>query len=408
MEQVLASKKILTIISASNRPHQLQGFLDNLEEMLAEPSAIEFLIKIDDGDDTMKVLLDAAIKKYSYAIRYIQTPRLDGYYTLHYGYQELFELSDPATYFILPINEEVRFTTKGFEQNLRKYIKLFPDDIFRLKISQLKLRNYYSYHDCGPCPENYPILTRRWLELAEGIGDCWGPDGWHQFLDYHLGVVTTEKQIVPGAFRSVPILDINLSNEEAGRELTKQQSRVRDRRVCEEWWRMYSPALQQKFRRLATKMYVHIWASNAGLNDFTIVEKKEKYIFYLLHNGKLVQHFYYYLSPTYIRCKNLGFLLKKSRQDSIGFLKAYIFPAKMPANIFLRYSDRCLRIAIVMAIFALSYITVGFESCPYNLTTRFKMRIKDLLYKSTKKSLGEKNAQMIKNAYKKVRKSSAF
>ncbi|MBA3660177.1 MAG: hypothetical protein H0W64_00435 [Gammaproteobacteria bacterium] len=399
--------KLLSIISASNRPHNMGAFLENLQATVVDPSAIEVLVKIDEGDDQMRLLLDEAIAKYEFEIRYIQTAKLDGYYTLHLGYQELFELSDPHTYFILPINEEVRFMTHGWDQILRRYIKLYPDDVFRLKISKLKYRNYLSYHDCGPCPENYPILTRKWMELAEGIGDCWGPDGWHQFIDHHLSV-TPGLNNIPGIFRSIPILDIQLTGEEAGRELSKAQERYRADRVWKEWWRMYSPTVQQRLRRIAMKMYCYIWAKNENLADFEIVENKKKCIFYIKQRNHSVKSFHYFLSPNYIRYKNFSYLVKKARQNSVGFTKTFIFHGQYPRHFLLKFADISLRIATVMCAFAISIFTLGFESAPKSMTTRMIERFKNLMYKIVKKSMGERAANSIKRVYKKLGKGSAY
>lgn len=363
MEAILPNQKLLSIISASNRPHHMSAFLENLNETVANPHSIEVLVKIDDGDQAMYELMEDAIKRYPFLIRYIQTLKLDGYYTLHYGYQQLLEMSDSRTYFIFPVNEEVRFKTKGWDNILRQYVGFFSDDVFRLKISRLKFRNYYSYHDCGPTPENYPILTRKWVELAEGIGDCWGPDGWHQFIDYHLGKSPGINHI-PGLFRSVPIIDILIEGEEAGKELTSEQSKKRSYRIAQEWWRMYSPAMQQRFRRLAIKIFSYVWAHNEKLDHFELMELKETKAYYVMHHGQSLAEFRYFLSPSYIRYKNFCFLMNKARNNNFGFLETFIFHSEIPSNIILKYIDRIVRIITVSLAVVMGYLIKSYESIP--------------------------------------------
>lgn len=409
---IKSNQKLLTIISASNRPHNMAAFLENLNDTLDDPRSVEVLVKIDDGDDVMRNLLEDAVKRYPYEIRFIQTARLDGYYTLHYGYQELYNISDPQTYFIFPVNEEVRFLTKGWDTVLRRYVGLYHDHMFRLKISRLKYRNYYSYHDCGPCPENYPISTRVWYELSEGIGDCWGPDGWHQYIDYHLGVCQGINGI-PGIFRSIPIQDILIGGEEAGKELSKEQMRRRAHRIYCEWWRMYSPTVQQKIRRLATKMAAYIWAKNEGLTDFTLQEDKKSMIFYIINkeSGQAAGHFYYYLSKWHIRYQNFGFLVNAIRQNNLGFTKSYIQFATLKSHFFAKAFDYTLRTFVVLLAFILSIFTRGFHSGPKNWFGLQYRRLRHFMIEVQYRVFGEQSF-WVKNIdttkYRKIRKVSSI
>lgn len=391
-EQRTTHKKLLTIIAASNRPHNMRGFLDNLRETVIDFSSIEVLVKIDEGDSVMQSLMEDALNTYPFLIRYIQTPRLDGYYTLHLGYQQLFEMSDKATYFIFPVNEEVRFKTKGWDRVLSNYIKLFPDDLFRLKISRLKYRNYYSHHDCGPVPENYPFLTRKWMELSGGIGDCWGPDGWHQYIDYHLGQ-TEGIDDIPGLFRSVPIQDILIGGEEAGKELTKEQIKKRSLRICQEWWRMYSTSVQQEFRRLAVQMFAYVWAKHRGLEDFEIIENKKVKKFSIKDNetGKVHKKvFYYHLSAYYIRLENFYFLVKKARYNSVGFLKAYIYPSYGPKSGVMKWLNRMVRVNLVILAVFFSFFVSRNDSIPKLWRYRFYERFKSIASVFYKKFIEKK------------------
>jgi hypothetical protein len=326
-------QKLVSLILASNRPHQMQKFLDNVQQTVADPASVEVLVKIDEGDETMRQLLDEAAAKYLFDVRYIQTPKLDGYYTLHLGYQQLFEKSHPDSYFFSVLSEEVRFQTQGWDVALRKYVKFFDDDLFRLKISRLKYRYYYSFHDCGPTPENFPFITRKWLELSGGIGDCWGPDGWHQYIDYHLGL-TEGVDGIPGNFRSVAIHDIQIGGEEAGLSLTPEQSAIRAHRIYQEWWRMYRTEAQQGFRRLAVRMAAYIWAKHEKIKHFEIIENKPSAKFTIIDTdaNKRVKVMYYYVSPFHIRVNNFFFLVKMVQYKSDGFIHAFLNPSYGPAT----------------------------------------------------------------------------
>lgn len=372
-------QKLLSIITASNRPHNMRGFLENLNQTVDNRNCFELLVKIDEGDDVMLALMEEAVNTYDFEIRFIQTPRLDGYYTLHHGYQQLFEMSDKQTYFIFPVNEEVRFRTQGWDSILATYVKLYDDDFFRLKISRLKHRNYYTVHDCGPTPENYPFMTRKWMELAGGIGDCWGPDGWHQYIDYHLGLMEGINGI-PGIFRSIPINDILISGEEAGKELKPETIRIRSHRIFQEWWRMYRTEAQQEFRRIAVRMMAYVWAKNENLKSFDVIDNRKIKSFSVRDksDNEIKKVFYYHLSATYIRMENFRFLIKMARRNSIGSLKAYMDPSYGPKRGPLRLLNVLARTLLVLLAIVLSFITTGNESVPKLTFKRFFIRMKNV------------------------------
>lgn len=401
MSEIIKTK-LLSIIIASNRPHNMRAFLDNIHKTISNPVSLEILVKIDDGDEAMRQLLEDAIEHYPFEIRFIQTPKLDGYYSLHYAYQELFELSDVNTYFILPMNEEIRFCTSGWDETLRSYVGFFADDIFRLKISVNKYRNYYTYHECGPNPENYPILSRKWVTLAEGIGDCWGPDGWHQFIDYHLGIMFGLNNL-PGLFRSIPLADIEIKGEETGRELTIQQSRERERRVHLEWWRMYSPKVQQNIRRLAVKMWAHIWAYDNNISQPNVIENKKACYFEIYHkNGVDKSQFHYFLSPFYIRYMNFCYLIGSIRRKNFEAVNTYMLLNNASNPALFRYVNKLLRRILVMFAYTICFISSDFYSTE---KMTFKTIIRNFIIfnkKIIKKMLGQYLSNQIRKIVKKV------
>jgi len=210
----------LSLFLATCRPEQIKGFLENLQETCHDPKQFEVMIKIDEGDDETKKAIDQCMNALSLNIRYLQLPKLDGYYSLNEGYNTLFKIINPNAYFAWNLTDEVRFETKNWDNIIKKYIGYFDDDIFRIKISEFKFKNYYDLRECLTSPENYAITTKRWLELTGGWGEFWGPDGWHQCIDYFLGM-TRNKYLPYGIYRSLPIDDIVLSGLDAGVGVTE-------------------------------------------------------------------------------------------------------------------------------------------------------------------------------------------
>lgn len=362
-----SSSKLITIMLASIRPHNLSQLMFSLQDTLARPERVEVLVKIDDGDDAMREYIEMAQEQFTVPLRYLQSPREDGYYTLHHGYQQLYEMSDPGSYFYVIINDEVRFATKGWDTILEKYVGFYPDDVFRIKISMQKLRNYYSVYECGPCPENYPITTRRWMEITEGVGDCWGPDVWHQMIDYHLGMHSPP---TGDYFRSVPVSEIVIKGEEAGQGLSQKTIEIRSRRIQQEWWRINSAFKQQEIRRLAVKLQAYLWAKNKEPGEFSILEDKKKRYFMVTTPGSAqpLNIFLYHLPCTKVMWNNFGLLCRQLSQvgDVYGAIFGYVVPGKESGNLLFKYSIRIIK--SLVALFALLYAALGirFYSCSRN------------------------------------------
>lgn len=371
--------KLISIILASNRPHNLSQLLTNLQETADDPSCIEVLVKIDDGDEAMQHCKETIPDIYKLQVRFLVSPRGDGYYTLHHGYNALWKMSNPETYFILAISDEVRIVTKGWDTILRKYIGFFPDHLFRLKLSVQKYRNYYHYYDCGPCPENFCIMTRRWMEMTEGFGDCWGPDAWCQNIDFHLGLMYDAS-----AFRSVPMHDIRIGGEEAGLGLSPESAKKRTVRIFQEWWRLTTPPLQQEFRRIATKMFVYISATNLKLDHYSVVEdrKRQCYLLYDHANPLPTLMLHYHISPIYVRWVMFTQLMRYFRQRQ-GFthevLTTYVKPSGESENPLLKYPGRLIRTLTIMLAYLFSFLP-DFESHSPQFLHKYKVRFYEHMF----------------------------
>jgi len=265
----------ISIFAASCRPHNIIGFLDNLAETAADPHSFEVLIKLDEGDEAMIELLENYQKRAAFTLKYLATPKLDGYYTLDVGYNELLKIADPETYFCWLLTDEIRLQTKGWDDILKKYIHIYPDDIFRIKLSVFQSKNYIDFFECLPYPDNYAVTTRKWLEVTEGWGHFWGPDSWHQCVDYYLGLC--KDQFHPfGIWRSFPVFDINVGGQEAGQGIDNPDSMIyRLSRIDEGWCKHSTHAAQENFNRLAQRLHAHIYAAATHVGEYEIKEYKQ-------------------------------------------------------------------------------------------------------------------------------------
>src|SRR6267142_4446658 len=126
----------ITLIVASIRPESLGAMLDNVEKTAANPAAVEVLIKIDQEDTTMlKFKAEESARSRPMAVCFFVTPRGEGYWGLYKAYDEIVRSSAPDSYFVFPINDQLRFATKGWDAKMLAYKGRFPDGVFHLRFS---------------------------------------------------------------------------------------------------------------------------------------------------------------------------------------------------------------------------------------------------------------------------------
>ena len=267
---------MISIFAASCRPQNIIPFLDNLAETADDLSSFEVLIKLDEGDDVMIKILDEYHARAPFQLKYLATPKLEGYYTLHEGYNALLKMIDPNTYYCWLLTDEIRLETKGWDTILKKYMHIFPDDIFRLKFSIFQCKNYNDFAECMPCPDNYALTTRKWLEITGGWGDFWGPDSWHQCVDYYLGLCKND--FYPyGIWRSLPVFDIQIKGQEAGQGIVDKKSlKKRARNIFKGWHKHTSHKAQENYFKLAQRLNAHIYAHAMQIKNFELEENVKR------------------------------------------------------------------------------------------------------------------------------------
>lgn len=311
MEDSGKVRKIFSIILASNRPENFSAFLDNLEQTCDSPKSFEVLVKVDSEDQRMVDGVEAEIARRPFDIRCMVAPKGGGYYALHHAYQRLFmKFSDPGTYFASVFTDEIRFKTEGWDAKLANYVGLFKDDVFRLRISDFKVKNYYRMYESLPMPENYSITTRKWYELTGGLWEImpgqkdafWGVDSWHQCIEYYLGQCL-DPTMVKGIYRGWPIDDIKIGGVEAGAGWEGAAAFDRARRVSKAWLATDSYKAHLNFYRLAQRLAAHVWAIHFGYLGYVLIDDRKKKT-YLVYEGPLSE----FPTPLASRCYRLPWL----------------------------------------------------------------------------------------------------
>lgn len=301
--------KLITFITPSRRLANIKGLFDNIEETAHDPSCVEVLIKFDDDQVEAIPFIEEEIKRRPFTIKYIATPRLEGIYSVWVAMEQLFFMSDPSSYFIQIISDEPRFLTPHWDLILRNYIGFYKDDVFRLRLSDMKFASYSSHYECTFRPDSFPIYTRRWLELTEGSGDCWGSDAYQQCVAFQLS-------IGPGSYnnfyreqglcRDIPVQDIKLGGLEFLVGVSLEEQQHRHWRNLKEWYRLTTFPMQEHFSYLARRINAYVWAKENDINSFQLVKHPyRKTVGVHLANGRKIKEFSYAVPRLVVYAQNM-------------------------------------------------------------------------------------------------------
>lgn len=300
-----AKEKFLSIHLQSNRIENFKRFLDNLENTADNLNSFEVIVKIDDDAYDMNRLLERESIRRNFTIKYISTPLRGGFFELWSSMNDLLNLSDPHVYFFVNFNDEMYFKTKGWDTILKKYIGFFPDDVFRLRTSRFRYRNYYDFWECGFAPETSAITSRKWLEIGGNWNPCLGPDSFQQCVAYYFGY--HERFHTDRFIREIPIDDILIGGEGAGRGLQGEALETWMRGAIKAWYRLMSYKIQTEASRRARKLYAYVWAKHHDVDDgFKLIDdKKNQTIQIQDRNGiKLRKEFSYKLNRLKLMTDN--------------------------------------------------------------------------------------------------------
>lgn len=287
--------KLISIITASIYKDKLHGLFDNLESTANDIDSFEVLVKVDDNHQEMIDYMETEKQRRPFLIKYIVTPKLDGYWSIYLALNDLLKIASEETYFVWVPNDEIRFATKGWDSIVCKYRGLFPDDVFYLRISGNRHRNC-SLVDCCPRGEHLGFFTKNWMYLTEGFGQGVADTGM-ELINYNL-------KNKCGQIRSVPIDDIEFVDLEkttnAGYGLSKKQWEQKLRRIYALYAKLLSISSQENIYRLAQRLNAYIWAREKGLSNFQIRDDKSNKKILIKENSQtnLSNSFPYKLSVT--------------------------------------------------------------------------------------------------------------
>lgn len=280
---------LISISLVSNRPALFREMLDNLECTASDPSRVEVLVGIDEGDESMRAAVTEEQARRSVRIKYLSEKR-NGFFSLWPSLNRMHsELCDAKAYFVQHFNDEARFETKGWDIALEKYIHFFPDDIFRLRVSNHRQYRYNNLIDAGPCPENCPVTTKKWIDIT-GWCACHSADSYQQCVALWLaeGPGSAEREIV--------VEDIRLRGLDAGGHLTGLDRLHHQQLAAHGWIVLFSPEMQRSANRGGKKLQAEIWLNSKPQVTATAIDGGRSIEIYDKQLGRLIAGFDYTIS----------------------------------------------------------------------------------------------------------------
>lgn len=247
---------LLSLQLNSNRPDLIKKLIDNIEETSSNPSDIEILINIDEGDNACLEAIKSLQTTTKTQLRFIQTNIIKSYQDLWKPLNELLKHTDPKAYFVTNFSDEFRFKTKGWDDVIRKYVGYYDDGIFRIRLSKYR---YYSYRDSWECvfaPDSLAFYSKKWLDTVGMWCPCLGPDSWQQLVAYYL--INARKFSHLQYNRDIPEPFIEVGGEGAGNHLSAPNLRKRMKDNLGLWFETVSHEMQERAKYAATKLQSQI------------------------------------------------------------------------------------------------------------------------------------------------------
>lgn len=331
---------LLSIHLTSNRPDQFAELVKNIHETCANKNAYEIIVKIDTEDSIMIEKVKALAKEYGeHKIKSFIGPQKSGPWSAWEFFNDMLHLTHKNVYFLWNPSDEVRIDTLHWDKILTQYIGFYPDHVFRLKLSDNRLRNFYKLADVLKDPDNFPFITKRWMDICNVWGDCHSPDIFHQAVSFYLG-----KQ---GIFRDVPIFDIILSGIEAGLLVPADKAQIRIFQIRRLWLIALSKKMRSRYIAHAHKLRFYIQSIQQGASEIRLKDFSN-YPSIVECNNNLYKH-------ETIKCVDRSILtdalkLKNEHiQPKINFLKS-IF-VKKPLKVF--FLNPVMSLIFVISLFTL-------------------------------------------------------
>jgi len=187
----------------------------------------------------------------------LSSPKGRGYIDLWQWVNFLYKVSSKKSYFVLNISDEMKVKQTGWDTKLLKYKSQYPDNIFRLRTSVYKNRNYGTLDECGYAPDTTAIYTKKYLEIqGKSFSPCFGPDNGQQFVAYYLSKLNYPRHFQ--YLRDIVINEISFFGQGTNKGIMNDKLYERQLINYLLWCNMFRQKFQEDYVKRARKIQLAI------------------------------------------------------------------------------------------------------------------------------------------------------
>ncbi len=247
---------LVSIQLSSNRAKNIEELVKNIENTASNPSLIELIVNIDEGDNECKKTLETLKNSSPVQIKYLETNIIKSFKDVWKVYNHLLKLTNPDANFLTIFSDEFRFKTHAWDEILTKYIGYYDDEIFRIRLSRHRFRNYRDSWECVFAPDSLAFYTKKWLDIVGIWCPCQGPDTWPQLVSYYLTNSRKFDHIQYNRDIAEPFIEFD--GEGVGVDLQGSAAKQRIKDNVESWFETVSYEMQQQAACAAALLQAHI------------------------------------------------------------------------------------------------------------------------------------------------------
>lgn len=283
------SKVIFSIHLVSNNPEAVKEAILNIEETANNPSEIELVIMIDEGDLACINAITSLQSSSKLNLRYFETNKIKCFDDLWKPDDDSLATVSKEVYFVTIFNDEFRFKTKGWDDILKKYIGYYEDDIFRIRLSRYRFRNYKDFWECIYAPDSVAFYTKKWLDITK---TKFHTDTWQQLVAFYL--VNSRKFDHIQYSRDIVEPFIEIEGEGAGVGLSLLKAREKNKSNVIAWFKVVSYSMQEKAKYAAAKLkeaiLMHDYSQSRNEIDKTLFSNQKPPAFKNKDLSKITSH----------------------------------------------------------------------------------------------------------------------
>ena len=251
---------LITIIFNSNNIEKSRLSVKQYIEKAKHSESIQICIKIDNDDPSFVKIFLKCFEDYKCNFIILASPKGRGYIDLWNWVNYLYKVSSKRSYFVINTSDEMYVNEDCWDIKLSKYKNFQKDNIFRLRTSVYKNRNYNNLWECGYAPDTTAIYTKKYLDIQGNFSPCFGPDNGQQFVAYYLSNLNYPRHYQ--FTRDIAINEISFKGQGTNAEMKGISLRKRQVINYLLWDNMFKHNYQEDYLRRARKIQVAIILDN--------------------------------------------------------------------------------------------------------------------------------------------------